>query len=80
MKFKFAVILNDKYFGDIAPNKESIKIYLRKYLKSTHMGQLIKTSKGYQYSTTIGRYYEFIKYNPEKEEIIHVPAIQNLGE
>lgn len=59
-KKSYKIFVNDtELFFTIAGSKTAIQRYLKMYLKDTHMGQLYKTPKGYNYDTTIGKYYRF---------------------
>lgn len=54
----YKVIVNDV---ELLYTIKSPKMFIRRFLKQTHMGQWIKTSQGFEYNTTIGKYYVFIK-------------------
>jgi len=54
----YKVIVNDI---ELLFKVESPKLFIRRFLKPTHMGQWVKTSQGLEYNTTIGKYYVFIK-------------------
>lgn len=54
---------------EIAATKQAAKTFIQMFLKSTHMGQWIKTEYGYEYATTIGQYYEFRRV---KDEFIRI--------
>lgn len=61
-KYQFEVRVNlMPCLYNIPATKRAAKDYIRKNLRSTHMGQWIKQDDGYSYDTTIGRYYWFIK-------------------
>ena len=58
----FDVFKNDKFLGFIAGQNVKVRKQLIKdMIKPTHMGQWKKTSKGYEYATTIGVYITFEK-------------------
>jgi hypothetical protein len=63
-KYQFVVVVNDvETYIKIPATKKAIQDYIRRYITSryTHMGQLVKKSYGYDYNTTIGKYYNFVK-------------------
>lgn len=58
----FNIYVNDiKLLFTIPATKAAAKQYIRTFLKSTHMGGWVKVKNGYEYNTTIGKYYRFIK-------------------
>lgn len=60
MKGEYTIYLNDvKLLHTIPGYKKYALSYIRTFLKDTHMGGWVRTTKGYEYNTTIGRYYRF---------------------
>lgn len=59
---RFAIIVNGvELMFDIPATKKAAQDYIRRYLVSTHMGQWVRIPGGYEYHTTIGKYYSFVK-------------------
>jgi hypothetical protein len=59
---QFLVIVNDtETFIKIPATKRAAQQFIKRYLVSTHMGQWIKTERGWNYNTTIGKYYQFVR-------------------
>ena len=57
---KFKIYVNDiELMFTIGGTKRDAQNYIKTFLKSTHMGQWIKRPYGYEYATTIGKYYKF---------------------
>jgi hypothetical protein len=55
----FAVYYNDVFQMSIERTKKARLAWIRKNVTSTHMGEWYKTTYGYRYDTSIGRYYRF---------------------
>lgn len=58
----FTVYMNDEKLPHLVnATLRDAKMFIRGYVVSTHMGQWRKINGGYEYATTIGRYYKFIR-------------------
>ncbi len=57
---QFNVYLNDKWIDKIYGSKAEARRWVARNVTSTHMGQWIRLSNGFEYATTIGQYYQFI--------------------
>jgi hypothetical protein len=56
----FSVFMNGECVGELDGNsQESAKRWVRKNVYDTHVGEWRKIPEGYEYNTTIGRYYTF---------------------
>jgi hypothetical protein len=64
MKYEgFKIVLNGKTIGStLSATKADCKKWVKDNILFTHMGEWRKIQGGYEYSTTVGRYYQFIKY------------------
>jgi hypothetical protein len=64
----FNVYLNGEYVGQTsAPTKIEAKSWIGNNVIITHMGEWKKTFDGYDYHTTTGRTYSFVKRTNPKE-------------
>lgn len=60
----FEIKLNYESTGHCIPaSLRDAKRWIKEHVTSTHMGGWVKTRFGYEYVTTIGRYYQFFKVN-----------------
>lgn len=57
----YSVYLNDNLVGQCQASKRAAKEWLDSQIIGTHMCQWIRYPDGYEYATTIGRYYRFRK-------------------
>lgn len=61
-KKQFSIYLNDtKLLFTIPATKRDAVAFIKRYLTSTHMGGWRKVPGGYEYATTIGKYYRFVR-------------------
>lgn len=61
-KQRFTIYVNGvKLLFDIPATKRDAQRYIRMFLVSTHMGQWVKIHGGYEYNTTIGKNYTFVR-------------------
>jgi hypothetical protein len=77
MKAQFFIVrLNGERLPHlVSATKADAKQFIRGYETSTHMGQWRRIDGGYEYSTTIGRYYTFKK--PDTDKIDFLKGNQN---
>lgn len=71
---KYKVMLNGVEKATIQGNKTACKMWIRDNVIHTHMGEWRRTPFGYEYSTTIGRYYQFqkvLEYNGHRKANPH---------
>lgn len=62
MKSRFKIFVNGiELLFTIEGTKRAAQAHIKRYLVATHMGQWVKTADGYEYNTTIGKNYEFIR-------------------
>lgn len=57
----FHITLNGELVAKCPSTKSAAREWIKAHVLSTHMGQWVKLPCGYEYRTTIGRYYQFIK-------------------
>ncbi len=68
MEKRFTIYVNDtKLLFDIPATKKAAQAFIRRYLTDTHMGGWVKTHGGYEYNTTIGKYYRFVREETRHE-------------
>lgn len=68
MKTEFMILVNGiELLFRIPGTKRAAVNHIKRYLVSTHMGEWTRhgSRHGWTYSTTIGRYYSFIKTKGE---------------
>lgn len=54
------IYMNDQALNQhIDPTLRAAKKWVKNNILSTHMGEWIEHDDGYEYATTIGRYYRF---------------------
>jgi len=58
----FTIYVNDtRLLFTIPATKRAAESFIKRSLVSTHMGQWIRLPEGYEYATTIGKYYRFVR-------------------
>ena len=57
----YNIYYNDRLVGQCIASKRGMQKWLDTQIIGTHMAQWVKYYDGYEYATTIGRYYRFRK-------------------
>jgi hypothetical protein len=63
-KSQFTIFVNGtELLFKIPGTKLAAQRHIKVFLKDTHMGRWVKVHGGYEYETTIGKYYSFLRLN-----------------
>lgn len=57
---QFNVYLNGKWIDKIYGSKAEAKGWVKRNVLYTHMGEWLKIPMGFEYATSVGRYYTFV--------------------